>query len=211
MDRLGSLENFLLEGFRFDRCAGACSNSIKAVTKRRSRAQALDLLALLVRRRGELVSKDQIIVAVWPGRTVEEANLNVQISKLRRILDRNQPQGSCIQTVIGYGYRFIADVSNVQTKGMIEARRPPADASKDNTADSGGSYGPCGADDIYAMPLSRVCAFSRFVLCSPVTLASDREVKPRLCFSAHPTPSMTCTVDGLHACCRHPARSASSS
>jgi hypothetical protein len=40
MDRLGSLENFLLEGFRFDRCAGACSNSIKVVTKRRSRARA---------------------------------------------------------------------------------------------------------------------------------------------------------------------------
>jgi DNA-binding winged helix-turn-helix (wHTH) protein len=35
----------------------------------------------------QLVSKDAIMAAVWPGRVVEEANLNVQISKLRHILD----------------------------------------------------------------------------------------------------------------------------
>ena len=66
-----------------------------------------DLLTLLARHRGEAVSKDQIFSEVWSGRAVEEANLNVQISKLRHILDEGRAQGSCIQTITGYGYRFV--------------------------------------------------------------------------------------------------------
>jgi DNA-binding winged helix-turn-helix (wHTH) protein len=61
-------------------------------------SRALDLRGMLVERKGELVSKDAIMEAVWPGRVVEEANLNVQISKLRHILDRNRELGSCIHT-----------------------------------------------------------------------------------------------------------------
>jgi DNA-binding winged helix-turn-helix (wHTH) protein len=45
------------------------------------------LLGLLVEQPGKLVSKSEIIDAVWGGSTVEEANLTVQISALRRILD----------------------------------------------------------------------------------------------------------------------------
>ena len=48
--------------------------------------------------------------AVWPDTAVEESNLTVQISSLRRVLDHNRAQGSCIQTVAGRGYRFIAPV-----------------------------------------------------------------------------------------------------
>jgi TolB-like protein len=48
--------------------------------------------------------------AVWPGRVVEEANLNVQISKLRHILDQNRTEGSCIQTIPGRGYCFVGAV-----------------------------------------------------------------------------------------------------
>jgi DNA-binding response OmpR family regulator len=40
--------------------------------------RALDLLGLLLRRQGELVSKDEIMAVVWPGKAVEEANLNDQ-------------------------------------------------------------------------------------------------------------------------------------
>jgi DNA-binding winged helix-turn-helix (wHTH) protein len=38
--------------------------------------RALDLLRLLIEQKGELVSKDALMAAVWPGRVVEEANLN---------------------------------------------------------------------------------------------------------------------------------------
>ena len=46
---------------------------------------------------------------------VEDSNLTVQISALRRVLDRGQPNGSCIQTVPGRGYRFAATVTRSQT------------------------------------------------------------------------------------------------
>jgi TolB-like protein/DNA-binding winged helix-turn-helix (wHTH) protein/Tfp pilus assembly protein PilF len=120
MDALGSLEIFLFEGFRLDRRSGVLFQLDQAGSEEvvPLGARALDLLALLVARRGELLSKDEIMAAVWPGRTVEEANLSVQISKLRHILDRNRPQGSCIQTVTGYGYRFSVEVTQVENTAL---------------------------------------------------------------------------------------------
>jgi TolB-like protein/DNA-binding winged helix-turn-helix (wHTH) protein len=73
-------------------------------------SRALDVLFVLVQRAGELVSKQQIIDAVWPDTAVEENNLTVQISALRRVLDEGRAEGSCIQTVPGRGYRFVLAV-----------------------------------------------------------------------------------------------------
>jgi DNA-binding winged helix-turn-helix (wHTH) protein len=113
MDGRGPSDILLFEGFRFDLRSGGLFRldqaGIAAPVAVGSRA--LEQLGLLVRRNGELVSKDEILAAVWPGRAVEEANLNVQVSKLRHILDQNRQNGSCIQTVTGYGYRFTADVT----------------------------------------------------------------------------------------------------
>jgi DNA-binding winged helix-turn-helix (wHTH) protein len=72
--------------------------------------RTLDVLRVLVERPGELVSKEEITAAVWRRTVVENANLTVQISALRRILDRGRPEGSCIQTVAGRGYRFTAPI-----------------------------------------------------------------------------------------------------
>src|SRR3954451_25029312 len=63
--------------------------------------RALTLLRLLVACPGELVSKAAIMEAVWAGVAVEDANLTVQIAALRRVLDQEREQGSCIQTVSG--------------------------------------------------------------------------------------------------------------
>jgi TolB-like protein/DNA-binding winged helix-turn-helix (wHTH) protein/Tfp pilus assembly protein PilF len=122
MDGLGSADLLLFEGFRFDRRAGGLFRLDQAgnATPVALGSRALDLLTLLVRRKGELVSKDEIMAAVWPGKVVEEANLNVQVSKLRHILDHNRAQGSCIQTVTGYGYRFTADVTPIDSARLPE-------------------------------------------------------------------------------------------
>jgi TolB-like protein/DNA-binding winged helix-turn-helix (wHTH) protein len=69
-------------------------------------SRALAVLGVLIEQRGALVSKDAIMRAVWPDTAVEEHNLAVQISVLRRLLDDNHPSESCIQTVTGRGYRF---------------------------------------------------------------------------------------------------------
>jgi DNA-binding winged helix-turn-helix (wHTH) protein len=102
----------LFDGFRFDRQAGGLFrvNDSGSASLVPLGSRALDLLALLARRNGETVTKEEIMTVVWSGRAVEEANLNVQVSKLRHILDLDRPCGSCIQTVTGYGYRFVADV-----------------------------------------------------------------------------------------------------
>ena len=62
---------------------------------------------------------------MWPETVVEDSNLTVQISALRRVLDRGRPDGSCIQTVTGRGYRFIAPVAHPNTEVL------PATGSRD--------------------------------------------------------------------------------
>lgn len=64
-------------------------------------ARAFDLLLALVSRRGELVTKSQLLDDVWPGLVVEEANVQVQVSGLRKLLGPH-----AIATVPGLGYRF---------------------------------------------------------------------------------------------------------
>src|ERR1700674_2756610 len=54
------------------------------------------------------------MVAVWGRTVVENANLTVQISALRRVLDQGRSEGSCIQTVAARGYRFVAPVTRVE-------------------------------------------------------------------------------------------------
>ena len=74
-------------------------------------SRALDVLMALVERHGTLVTKQGPMDAAWPGMAVEDSNLAVQISSLRRVLDEYRTGGSCIQTVIGRGYRFLPSVA----------------------------------------------------------------------------------------------------
>jgi predicted ATPase/DNA-binding winged helix-turn-helix (wHTH) protein len=71
-------------------------------------ARALDLLHLLVIHAGEVVGKDQLMRFVWPDTFVHESNLKVNIAALRRALPRTASGLSCIATVSGRGYRFVA-------------------------------------------------------------------------------------------------------
>jgi TolB-like protein/Tfp pilus assembly protein PilF len=84
--------------------------------------RAVDLLSLLAARQGEVVSKDEIMKAVWLGRVVEDANLNVQVSRLRRILDQSREEGSWIETIPGRGYRLLAPVIRQRADGEPSAR-----------------------------------------------------------------------------------------
>ncbi|MEP6900600.1 MAG: winged helix-turn-helix domain-containing protein, partial [Actinomycetota bacterium] len=74
--------------------------------------KTFDVLRLLVEKCGEVVTKDEILGEVWNGSFVEEGNLAVHISKIRRLLDesKNEPY---IETVQGSGYRFVTAVKTV--------------------------------------------------------------------------------------------------
>ena len=115
MEKPSSPDTFQFEGFRFDPADGCLFRldeaGIEPITLG---SRALALLKLLSERPGKLVSKDEIMKAVWPGMAVEEGNLTVQISTLRRILDRDREAGSCIQTVPGRGYRFVLPVTRIR-------------------------------------------------------------------------------------------------
>ena len=132
MDGLGSAKVVLFEGFRLDVTGGGLFRLDQAgtATPVSISSRALDLLSLLVERQGQLVSKDAIMETVWPRMVVEEGNLTVQISALRRILDENREVGSCIQTVPGRGYRFVAPVTGVELTA-----RPQATPSSGNGSD----------------------------------------------------------------------------
>jgi class 3 adenylate cyclase/DNA-binding winged helix-turn-helix (wHTH) protein/predicted ATPase len=108
-----SSEIFLFAEFRLDPAGGGLfrCDDLGAFAPVMIGSRALDLLAVLIERRGDVVSKEEIMAAVWPKMAVEEANLFVQISALRAILDREQLGQSCIRTVTGRGYRFIAPVT----------------------------------------------------------------------------------------------------
>ena len=73
--------------------------------------KAFDLLVALVRRGGHLVSKDELLQEVWPGRFVEEVNLSVNVSVVRKALGRDPGGAALIQTVSKGGYRFVAPVA----------------------------------------------------------------------------------------------------
>ena len=73
--------------------------------------RAFRILSLLVERRGAVVTRQEIMDAVWPDVVVEENNLSVQLSNLRRALDADRELGSCIQTLPGRGYRFLPAVT----------------------------------------------------------------------------------------------------
>lgn len=73
--------------------------------------RALDVLAVLLERPGELVSKRELIERVWQDSTVQENNLTVQIAKLRKALgDDTGRRWQYIATVNGRGYRFVAPI-----------------------------------------------------------------------------------------------------
>src|SRR5690349_19223992 len=130
METLASSEVFLFEDFRLDRRGGGLfrRDDNGALTAVATSSRGLDILVVLIERAGEVVSKDEIIAAVWPGRVVDESNLTVQISALRRVLDHGGPHGRCIQTVPGRGYRFAAPVTPATAWGpsVVSAMREEA-------------------------------------------------------------------------------------
>jgi TolB-like protein len=100
---------FLFEAFWFDRRAGALfrRDAGGGLVPVAMGSRALAVLDTLVAREGHLVPKDEIMHAVWPETVVEDNNLTVQISALRRVLDQGRAGGSCIQTIARRGYRFL--------------------------------------------------------------------------------------------------------
>src|SRR5215472_372118 len=122
MDALVTADVFLFEGFRLDRRGLSRCDDQGCYVPVPLGSRALEVLGVLVHRPGDLVSRDEIMNVVWPGVVVESSNLPVQIAALRRVLDEGRPNGSCIQTVPGRGYRFVASVTLAEASPVSISR-----------------------------------------------------------------------------------------
>ena len=83
-------------------------------------AAEFELLLLLVRNRGRVVEKREIIETVWPDVEVEENNLTVRMSSLRRVLGETKGQHQYIQTVTGRGYCLVVPVKELHAQLGID-------------------------------------------------------------------------------------------
>ncbi|MBS7543947.1 ATP-binding protein [Ancylobacter oerskovii] len=73
--------------------------------------RALELLVALVEKPGEVLTKQELLASAWPDLFVEEANLRVQMTALRRVLGDGQDGRHYIANIARRGYSFVADVT----------------------------------------------------------------------------------------------------
>jgi DNA-binding winged helix-turn-helix (wHTH) protein len=75
--------------------------------------KAFELLLSLIEQRTRALSKAELQDRLWPSTFVGETNLATLVAEIRRALDDSAHDANCIRTVHRFGYRFIADVSEV--------------------------------------------------------------------------------------------------
>jgi len=111
--------------------------------------KAFDVLLALAERSGHIVERDELIEKVWPDCFVEEGNLTVTISMLRKVLEAGENGNLYIETVPRRGYRFTAEVRDIPING---AKQTPLNGAGSRgavnekeltlTTDGGAAKGP---------------------------------------------------------------------
>src|SRR5262245_51137577 len=86
--------------------------------------RAIALLRVLIKHAGKPVSKDTLIEAGWPGLVVEEANLTVQISALRRAFAEEPGGEHWIETLQRRGYRYVGPVTDAEEDSASTTAQP---------------------------------------------------------------------------------------
>ncbi len=85
-------------------------------------AKAFDILQTLLENNGRLVGKDELFNSVWQDQIVEESNLTVHISQIRKALGEKKRKPRYIETVPGYGYRFVGELQDGDDEIVIETQ-----------------------------------------------------------------------------------------
>lgn len=80
--------------------------------------KTFDMLLALVQHHGQVLEKDVLMGMLWPDSDVEESNLPLHISALRKALGESPNERGYIVTVPGRGYRFVADVEELDNEGQ---------------------------------------------------------------------------------------------
>ena len=141
--------------------------------------KAFDLLRVMVTSRGRVLTKDELLSAVWRGSFVEEGNLTQAVSVLRKALNESRNDHRYIVTVPGSGYRFVAEVREL-VDDDLSARKAhvasPIQIEKNKTA--GRRFRLVVL--LSALTLAAVCCYAAYSLWSkpqPTLPVSVVEVK----------------------------------
>jgi TolB-like protein len=108
--------------------------------------KTFDVLLFLIENHGRVISKDELLGAVWNGQFVEESNLAVHISKLRALLSSGKTD-PLIETVPGCGYRFVAHIQPADPEEWDNNSPPTYKISQNDPAE------PAYSDSIAVLPL----------------------------------------------------------
>ena len=108
-------------------------------------AKAFEILLALLEEKGRLVDKDELMRRVWPDAVVEENNLTVNMSALRKALGESPRDHRYLETVPGRGYQFVADVRQESDGPASETEEKPLSQS---TGDLGSEVSKVAAPQI---------------------------------------------------------------
>jgi DNA-binding winged helix-turn-helix (wHTH) protein len=120
--RLQTSHGWVFDGFRLDRRDERLWRGQEVLPLH---PKSFAVLCCLLTQAGQLVTKDQILEAVWPEIAVSEAVLHVAIQELRRALGDRARTPRLMETVHGRGYRFIAPVSTLMAPSGPETEEAP--------------------------------------------------------------------------------------
>src|ERR1043165_129711 len=109
---LQAVESYEFDSFRVDVVSRRLFRDEQTV---KLPAKDFDILLLLVSHFGQVVTKEELMGHVWPDQFVEDNNLTVRISALRKLLGESHTKARYIQTGQGPGDRFVAKVRTVDT------------------------------------------------------------------------------------------------
>lgn len=104
-------------------------------------AKTLDLLFTLLKRAPRLVTKEEILTAVWHDAAVEEGNIAFHVAALRKVLDEDDGE-SAIETVRGKGYRFVREFAIHQLPPTDALRKDALERAIAEAAAATGGHAP---------------------------------------------------------------------
>lgn len=177
------------DGFRLEEGQSRLLYKNKTVTLK---PKILDLLIFLVKNRGQLIAKDELMKEIWPDAIVEENNITVSMSILRKALG-DAVGNQFIETIPRRGYRFIADVTEVGPEqssateshqlGEVEAEDEPIDSLaiiplEAPDRDVNVEYLSDGITESIINTLSRIPKL-RVLACSTVLRLDRKDVDPQ--------------------------------
>jgi DNA-binding winged helix-turn-helix (wHTH) protein/tetratricopeptide (TPR) repeat protein len=178
------------EGFRLEEGQSRLLYKDQTVTLK---PKILDLLIFLVKKRGQLIGKDELMKEIWPDAIVEENNITVSMSILRKALG-DAVGNQFIETVPRRGYRFVATVTEVIPEPPLASefdqgvKIEPGDEPIDSLAiipmeapdrDANVEYLSEGITESIINTLSRIPKL-RVLACSTVLRLDRKNIDPQL-------------------------------